>query len=291
MQRLIGSGGTANVYAAHDELLSTTVAVKCLHRRGAAQPYARRRFEREIAMVSSVRHPNVVATRDAGAWRGHRFLVMERLQGEPLTELTRSGPLRVCDALEIALGVSLGAWHAHRHHVLHGDIKPDNVFVCDSQGLGPWPKLLDFGAGVWLHREPHTGVCGDRWQAAGTPAYMAPEQLAGVAVLDVRTDVHAVGLLLFEMLTGRRPFAERARTLQRGPEGHVEPPSPARYRHELDSELCHVVTRAMAVRPRDRYPSMFELAHALAQLRGSCSNAMAAARRAGRAPCCGAAAW
>jgi serine/threonine protein kinase len=209
----IGVGGMGEVYKARDTRLDRTVAIKVIPERLAGTPEARGRFEREARAISQLAHPNICTLFDVGSQDGTEYLVMELLEGETLAERLSKGPLPLDQVLTIGAEIADALGFAHRRGVVHRDLKPGNVMLTKSGA-----KLLDFGlaklqapvtpTGIPSHRDVRTdpepltleGI------VVGTPQYMAPEQLRGEA-LDPRSDIFALGALLYEMASGRRAFA------------------------------------------------------------------------------------
>jgi len=189
--RPIGRGGFGVVFEARDRQLGRLVALKAV-RAGDREALRERLLRGEGEAAARLSHPNIVAVHDLGRDERGAFLVMELLHGRTLAERLADGPLAAREALRIATEVARGVAHAHGHGVVHRDLKPANVFLCEDGQV----KVLDFGLSHALGRRGAEG---------GTPAYMAPEQLRG-APEDERTDVFALGVLLFEMLAGRTPF-------------------------------------------------------------------------------------
>ena len=209
IRRELGDGAHARVYLADDQKLGRAVAVKVLNAEAAHSLEAVQRLEREGRVSAAINHPNVCAVSDVGRLdSGLPFLVMEHLAGETLANrLQRERHLPVAVAVDFAEQMLLGLYAAHRLGIVHRDVKPANVFLVDL-GLGRHLlKLLDFGtaylkgavagAGEAL---THVGL------VVGTPEYMSPEQLRGLRDFDARTDVYACGVVLYEMISGRRPF-------------------------------------------------------------------------------------
>ncbi|MCM2268800.1 MAG: protein kinase [Thermoanaerobaculia bacterium] len=204
----LGAGGMGEVFRARDVRLGREVAVKLLHAALAGEPARRARFEREARAVGSLNHPNLLTLFDVGEHDGASFLVTELLDGETLRDRLARGPLERGRALELAAGIARGLAAAHAQGVVHRDLKPENLFVTRDGRA----KILDFGLarvdgaasadGPTLAEE-HLTLEG---ALVGTPAYMAPEQVRGLPV-DHRADLFAFGVVLFEMLLGRRPFA------------------------------------------------------------------------------------
>ncbi len=195
--RVLGKGGFANVYLAHDNVLDQQVAIKLL-KLGQANKSDQDRFLREARISARLRHPNIATIFDIIQAPDGLQMIMEYYPGGTLTDLVRqSGPLRPARAIAIARQLGLALAHAHRHEFIHRDIKPANVFF-DRDGM---VKLGDFGiaASVTSHEFTQTGMI------IGTPLYMAPEQSADSRDVDPRADIYSLGLTLFYMLTGRSP--------------------------------------------------------------------------------------
>ena len=204
IRREIGRGGFGAVYEAFDPELGRTVALKALKPGRTKHQLSEEWIKKEAEAVAKLDHPAIVTIFDVGTCPAGAYLVMELLRGETLARRIEKGPLPVDEALRVAEQMAEGLAHAHSRGVLHRDLKPANVFVCEDGRV----KLLDFGLAHLLGTEGSSG--------AGTPAYMAPEQAAGAAV-DERADVWAAGMVLGEMLTGKRPV-ERTPTPGTGDE-------------------------------------------------------------------------
>ena len=249
--RQLGQGGMGVVYAAHDERLDRTLAIKTI--RGLADDdTARKRFWREAKTAASVNHPNVCQLYEVGEEEGSLFLAMELLEGQPLSDRLRSGALLVDEAVPAALAVlsALGALHARG--IVHRDLKPSNVFLT-PHGV----KLLDFGL---ARPAPATSAAStsslsdltEPGMLLGTPRYMAPEQVTGDEVTGP-TDLFSLGALLFEMLSGQPAFAGKTvvevlyATLHEQPPALVGSPAVA--------ATDRVIRRALCKDPRDRYPT------------------------------------
>jgi serine/threonine protein kinase len=254
----LGEGGMGVVYAAEDERLRRTVAIKTI--RDAGDSSARERFFREARAAASLTHPNVCQLFDIGDESGRPFLVMELLEGEPLSQRVHRGTLALNDAVQIALSVLTALDALHARGFIHRDLKPSNVFLTQS-GV----KLLDFGLARELQPamlEPNetTMQQGSKGVSpltlsgmiVGTPRYMAPEQLLGAPV-DGRTDLFAIGAILFEMLTGNAPFAEENAMKLYHAICYEAAPNLAG--SAAIAAINRIVHRAMAKRPDDRYQS------------------------------------
>ncbi len=247
--RTLGSGGMGVVHEAFDRHLGRHVAIKMI-RNAADDPIARERFLREARAAAGISHPNVCLLHEVGEHDGQPFLVMELLEGEPLSDRLMRGPFTLGSALETILPVlgALGALHARG--LVHRDLKPSNIFLT-PHGV----KLLDFG----LAREITAGgaesttatVLTMPGTLSGTPHYMAPEQITGDA-LDARTDIFALGIVLYEIVTGRRPFSGTSTLEVLNSILTREPPQTGRA--DL-ATLEPILRRALQRWPQDRYAS------------------------------------
>jgi serine/threonine-protein kinase len=247
IERELGEGGMATVYLADDLKHGRQVALKVLKPELAAAVGAER-FLAEIKTTAGLQHPHILPLFDSGAADGLLFYVMPYVRGESLAErLERTGPLPVGEALSVLEDVSSALAHAHATGIVHRDVKPANVLLSDGGAF-----VADFGIALAL-----SGV--DRAQltatglSLGTPNYMSPEQIGGDEAIDGRSDVYALGCLLFEALVGTPPF--EAATLQ-GLMGKVmtEPPPALRGRRsDVPVEISDAVAKALAKRPGDRF--------------------------------------
>jgi serine/threonine protein kinase len=201
----LGVGGMATVFAAEHVGLEKRVALKVLRAPLLGDGDVRRRFLREGILASRVRHPNVVDVTDVGEDRGHAYLVMELLEGESLRErLDRRGAIPVEEALDVLLPILLALAAAHRVDVVHGDVKPENIFIARQGEQRETSKLLDFGISRASAVVEQRAI-EDR-RILGTPHYMAPEQARGSAI-DPRADQYALAVVLFESMAGALPYA------------------------------------------------------------------------------------
>ncbi len=257
---LLGVGGMGSVYRAQDLELDETVALKVLRRDLATMPGILDRFRREVKLARKVTHPNVARTFDIGEHDGERFLTMELVEGESLGErLHRDTRLPLEVAIEIAVAVCHGLSAAHAAGVVHRDLKPDNILLAKQGRV----VITDFGiARAVLERVGPVRTSG---LAIGTPEYMAPEQVEASSNVDHRADLYALGVMLYEMLIGERPwigdspFGVAAARL-------IHPPPDPRAKAEIPDGLARAVLRCLARAPSDRYATAAELAHALAGL-------------------------
>ncbi len=248
----IGAGAMGLVYRARDERLGRHVALKFLPPHLSAQESAKQRFLLEARAAAALDHANICTIHEVGETSdGHLFIAMPLYEGETLqTRLTR-GPLACDAALSIALQVARGLGRAHEHGIVHRDVKPSNVMLLPDGTV----KILDFG----VARVQDVSLTSPDGAAIGTVAYMSPEQARGDAV-DPRTDVWSLGVVLYEMLAGVRPFrGENAQALVLAVLT-TQPPAVAPARTELPVEIDTVLAKALAKRAEDRYASMETLA-------------------------------
>ena len=245
---LIGQGGMGEVYRADDLKLGQVVALKFLPLAVASDPSRLVRLFAEARLAREVTHPNVCRVHDVGEVDGQHFLTMEYVDGEDLASLLRRiGHLPRDKGLEIARQICAGLAAAHARGVLHRDLKPSNVMI-DGRGRA---RLTDFGLAITTG-EPSGGPI------AGTPAYMAPEQRAGEPVT-VRSDLYALGLVLFELFTGRPAFLEQAD----GGQPHEIPPAPSTFVSDLHGSIDRTVMGCLETEPALRPPSALAVAASL----------------------------
>ena len=258
VDRLIGEGGMAAVWAGTNERTGKQVALKVILRSLAKTREAQGLFHSEALAVSRVNHPNVVTVFDVIEHEGMPCIVMELLDGEPLgSYIAFRGFLTVSEAIAVLLPAMRGVAAAHAQGVIHRDLKPQNIFICiGPDGRVVTTKVLDFGISVMVERAMDRSAGPISASAMGTPAYMSPEQLLGWARIDERADVYSFGVLLYEALTGEMAFSG-----QPGPElFHRIVNDPARpatlFRPELPPGLVRIIEKAMAKKPGDRYANL-----------------------------------
>ena len=255
---MVGKGGMGCVYKAFDRDLGRTVAIKTLHGIDQHQPNALARFRREAQAASRVVHPNLVIIYSSGTHGDTPYIVMEYLSGRSLAAEIADGPLSVERTADLLGAACAGVYAAHRANVVHRDLKPGNIFLARTP-MGETPKILDFGISRVGGDEASLTGTGD---IIGTTYYLAPEQAAGRKI-DARADQHALGVILYECLTGVRPFTgSTAYAIMRDiVEGIFQPPSSLR--PEIPRGLEAVIVRAMNRVPDDRYASVRDLGLAL----------------------------
>jgi tRNA A-37 threonylcarbamoyl transferase component Bud32 len=281
---VIGVGGMGTVYAAEHLMLGRLVAVKMLRDEFMGDAGLRARFMAEARAMAEIRHDHIVSVMDIGAAPGGSlYFVMEHLSGEDLADtLIREGKLPWLRVRSIGLQLCLGLAACHAKKVIHRDLKPPNCFMVERVDGSDYVKILDFGIAKMLAAEgrrmtePHGlhRVDSRRWQHTttgevfGTMAYMSPEHFFGEPV-DHRTDIYALGVILYEMLTGKTPlaadnignFAEELRYLDPTPPSKVAPGA------GIPADVDYLVLRALAKKPEERFASMHELGVALAEAR------------------------
>ena len=260
IETAIGAGGMGTVFRAVDTRLHRPVAIKFLSD-DLADAAARRRFQREAQMASSLNHPHILTVYDVGEFDGRQYLVTEFVDGGTLKNWIQREPRNWEDVAQLLTGVADGLATAHQAGILHRDIKPDNILVTSSG----YAKLADFGLAK-LEDRPALSATRTLTEEQtrkgiilGTIAYMSPEQASG-NTLDARSDMFSFGVVLYEMLAGRRPFhaATSLELLQQ-----VIHAKPAPLSDDIPEPLRALVTKALEKDPADRYPSMRELVAAL----------------------------
>ncbi|HUO83578.1 MAG TPA: protein kinase, partial [Thermoanaerobaculia bacterium] len=285
----IGSGGMGEVYRARDTRLDREVAIKVLPDSLSSNPALRQRFEREARAISSLSHPNVCTLFDVGQQDGIDFLVMEYLEGESLAERLAAGPLPLEQVLRRGIEIAEALDRAHRHGVVHRDLKPGNIMLTRSGA-----KLLDFGLAriVQQNESPRSGLTNlptEQYQrdltaegtVLGTFQYMAPEQLEGTEA-DARTDIFALGAVLYEMAAGRRAFEGKTKTSLIAAIVDRDPPPISSVQAMTPPALERLVKTCLAKDPDDRWQSAHDVASELRWILESGSQAGVAAPSAAR---------
>jgi serine/threonine protein kinase/Flp pilus assembly protein TadD len=257
LDRELGRGGMATVYLATDLRHDRRVALKVLHPE-LSSALGPDRFLREIKLVARLNHPHIVPLFDSGEAGGHLYYVMPVVEGETLRDrLLREGQIPVDESLQIVRGIASALDYAHRQNIVHRDIKPENVMLQDGEAL-----VMDFGIAKALSAAS-TDTLTQTGMMVGTPAYVSPEQAAGEAVIDGRSDQYSLACVLYEMVSGRKPFL--GATAQAVLSKRFSDPVPSlRSVHSDTTEEVEVaVTRAMQKEPEKRYAKTMDFAKAL----------------------------
>jgi serine/threonine protein kinase len=265
VQRL-GVGGMGSVYEAVHTGIAKAVALKTMSSQLAADPRAAARFMREAAAASRLDHPHVTSVTDFGTDHGISYLVMELLRGDDLAQLITREPRGLDPTMvaDVMLAICAGVFAAHESGVIHRDLKPQNIFLSRTPLGETVPKVLDFGISKMIDQEVGAALT-NTGMVMGTTHYLSPEQVSGKGV-DARSDQYALGVILYESLTGRRPHtgASAYEIMRSISEGSFT--QPRKLRPEIPPAFEAVILRAMATRPQDRYESVHGLGRALMQL-------------------------
>src|SRR6202044_2960949 len=279
--RRLGTGGMADVYLAEDQQLGRKVALKLLHRRFAEDPGFVERFRREAQAAASLQHPNVVSVFDRGAFDGTYYIAMEYLQGRTLKRLIREeAPLEVNRAIDITIQILKAARFAHRRGVIHRDLKPHNVIIDDNDHV----KVTDFGiARAGASDMTETG------SIMGTAQYLSPEQAQGHPVSG-GSDLYSIGVVLYEMLTGRVPFDGESQVTIALKHVSEAPPPMSAINPSVPPELEQVVMWALNKNPVDRPANADQFINALEQAKAAIQSGEGGQRAASIAALAGVAA-
>lgn len=265
LRRRLGSGGMGEVYLGEHVLLRRPCAIKVIRAELAADAISLKRFEREVQVMATLRHPNTVQIYDYGHSEDGRFYyVMEYLPGHNLEEVVeRDGPMQPKRAVHLLLQVAGALRESHAVGLVHRDVKPGNIMTVEQSGLSDVAKLLDFGLVQVGEAGDEGGRLTGQEVVAGTPAYVSPEQAGGKKDLDARTDVYSLGAVAYFLLTGRPPF-ERETGMQMLM-AHVHEPvvHPSQHRAGIPAALEAIVLRCLEKDPARRYPDAGALEEAL----------------------------
>lgn len=267
VERLLGVGGMGRVYQARHELLNKDFAIKVLPEARADKPAATERFLREARAASKVESEHIVKVFNVDRDADHRlFIVMELLEGENLAERIARGPIPLEEAIEIARQTGTALQAAHDAGIVHRDLKPENIFLVQRNGKD-FVKVLDFGISKIKNPEHGDPKLTATDQIVGTPLYISPELARGIETVDHRTDIYALGVILYEMLTGSPPFTGNNHfqlLYQHGNEA-PDPPSKRSERAPIPAEVEAAVLRALEKEPGARFDTMQALVAALSE--------------------------
>jgi len=259
----LGEGGMATVYKAYDTRLESDVAVKVIRTENLAPSILNRalkRFEREAKSLAKLTHANIVNVLDYGEYDGKPYLVMPYLPGGTLKAKLNGRPVPWQEAARILLPIARALGYAHEQGMIHRDVKPANILITHSGD----PMLTDFGIAKIIDEEATQDLTGTS-AAVGTPEYMAPEQVTAKSV-DHRADIYALGVVFYEMVTGRKPFQADTPMAVLFKHASEPLPRPTQFAPELPDAVEKILLKALAKKAENRYASMGELAAALEKL-------------------------
>ena len=268
----VGAGGMGEVYRARDEKLQRYVALKILPRELAMNPEALRRFESEARSASALNHPNIVTIYEVSRSEDIAWIAMELIDGEDLRTMLHGEPMTLKSALRIAVKIAEGLSAAHERGIAHRDLKPDNIMVSRDGFV----KILDFGLAKQIRRISSNDATIPQTMPGtvfGTVGYMSPEQARG-REMDYRSDQFSFGVMLYEMLTRRRPFDRESKPETMTAIIRDDVPPPSHFNEFVPRELDRIVMRCLAKQPRDRYGSTRDVAHDLREVRDSLSTSV-----------------
>lgn len=252
----LGTGGMALVYKAHDLLLERTVAIKLLREDYSSDPDFRERFRQEARSAGNLSHPNIVTVHDFGLDQSYLFIVMEYIPGTDLKTLIRKkGIFGVSDALNLLIQACAGIGYAHRAGLVHCDIKPHNILVSPDQHL----KVTDFGIARALSSISLQEKSDIVW---GSPHYFSPEQASGLAPSPA-SDVYSLGIILYEMLTGRLPFDGKDATELARMQREDPPLPPKNFNDNIPQKIEDIILKVLSKEPSYRYRTADQLGHLL----------------------------
>ena len=267
----LGAGGMGEVYLARDTRLKRDIAIKVLPQEVASSPERLARFHREATTVASLNHPNIVVLHSIEEFEGTHFLTMELVEGGSLAELIAPGGLPTARVVELGIALADALTAAHEKGVVHRDLKPANVMLTKDGRV----KVLDFGLAKLSISDPSAGLANAATltmplsadgHVVGTVPYMAPEQVRGEAV-DERTDLFALGVVLYELASGKRPFAGETHVDVSHAILHDAPKPLRALRPELPQGLDRIVSRCLAKSPRERFQTSLDVSNELRELR------------------------
>ena len=257
LEAVIGRGGMASVYRAHQVSMNRTVALKVLPRQFLNDDTYLQRFNREVKIIAQLEHRNIVPVHDYGEFEGQPFIVMRYMSGGSVDDLLDHGALALEDMVSVMSQIAPALDYAHSKGVLHRDIKPSNVLLDDDGGA----YLTDFGIARIVGES--SGVNPITTQGVvGTPSYMSPEQAQGHTI-DGRSDIYSLGVMLFEMATGKRPFESDTPYSIAVMQVTQQPPAPRSINPEIPGGVEQVIYKTMSKRREDRYPNAVAFADAL----------------------------
>ena len=249
--RMIGEGGMANVYLAQDTILDRKVAVKILRGDLAGDEKFVRRFQREAISASSLTHPNIVEMYDVGEDDGKYFIVMEYVDGKTLKSLIkRRGSLTLPEVIDIMMQLTSGLACAHDSYIIHRDIKPQNIMILDDGKV----KITDFGIAMALNSNELTQTN----SVMGSVHYLPPEQANGNGAT-IKSDIYSLGILMFELLTGKLPFKGENAVEIAIKQMKEQIPSVCKINPDIPQSVENIILKACAKNPKNRYDNVLEM--------------------------------
>jgi eukaryotic-like serine/threonine-protein kinase len=262
IKAFLGRGASGSVYLADQEATGREIALKLLSV-NSLDPKARERFAREAKIAAKISHPNTVTVYDFGQDGEQLFIAMEYLSGQPLSEKLKQGPLTSSETIHIAQQILSSLEDAQQHGIVHRDVKPENIFLA-KRGPQEIVKVLDFG--IAKTRQGGSGLTTEG-TTYGTPAYMSPEQVCGEE-LDGRSDLYSLGVVMYEMLCGKRPFV--GNSSMEIASKHIHEPLPPLFSQKPElrevPSLVKIVERATAKKAGSRFANAKEMSQALSQV-------------------------
>ncbi len=253
----IAQGGMSDVYKAYDLLSSKEVVLKIPDRMSIGDPAQFERFQRELEVMETLRHPAIQLGLGSGRYNSTPYLVTELVVGKSMRDFVQSAaPVPPDQAVQLIRKIADGIAHCHDHQIIHRDLKPENILITDEGQ----PIILDFG--LALTKKSYRVTYANLSSTAGTPDYMAPEQIEGQRG-DQRTDLYAVGIMFFELLTGRVPFSGDNTMVVMSQHLHAVIPRLDRERPDISPQLAAVVMRCLERDPNDRYSDLHAFIHDL----------------------------
>lgn len=261
IEKELSHSGISKVYKANDRILGVPVALKVIIKVGESEPEVLRRFKREVILARRVSHPHACRLYDLGEVGGIYYVSMEYVDGVTLSDVMKfGGPMSMADGIPLMLQILNALREVHRVGIIHRDVKPHNIMVTSEH----FAQLMDFGISISSDVSRYT----EMEDIMGTPAYMSPEQFQG-GVLDQRSDLYSVGVILFEMFTGGPPF--HGTTMWQLMQSHLQkaPPTPSSILHDIPAGMDNVILRALEKKPEKRFQTADEMILALERLRSA----------------------
>jgi serine/threonine protein kinase len=261
---VIASGGMGIIYEARHLVLNQKVAIKMMKTQRLDEKHIKR-FRKEADALAALEHPNIIHVRHYGFTdNGQPYMVLDYVEGTSMSQIIQSrGPIPVAFAVEFFAQVADALSHAHERGILHQDLKPSNIMICEFGLEPPYVKLIDFGIAKFINGEATPPGLTDTGDVMGSPAYMSPEQANGGKV-DARTDIYSLGCVMFEALTGTQPFTGNTALEIIAHQINTKAPSlQERSLEEFPPDLSQIVAKTLEKNPEKRFQSMTELRHAL----------------------------